>query len=136
MTTAINEMLNELEAPVKENNAPAKEVAQKEEATVRIINIYSFSYKEDDKLVINYETSDGVKNFCRAHPALKVKPIMHQDIQAMLDENPDGFKLLYPAPTKAEIAEYEAEKARRNAPKPEVKKIELTPEMKAYLASF
>jgi hypothetical protein len=136
MTTAINEMLNELEAPVKENNAPAKEVAKKkEEGTPRIINIYHFSYKEDGKLIIDYETSDG-KAFCRAHPALKVKPIMHQNIQAILDENPNGFKLIYPAPTNAEIAEYEAEKARRNAPKPEVKKIELTPEMIAYRDSF
>lgn len=135
MTTAINEMLNNIEAPVKENNAPAKEVAQKEEGTPRIINIYSFSYKEDGKLVINYETSDG-KAFCRCHPAMKVKPLMHQDIQAIVYEDPNGYQLLYPAPTNAEIAEYEAEKARRNAPKPEVKKIELTPEMKAYLASF
>ena len=127
-------MLNNIEAPVKENNAPAKAVAQETEGTPRIINIYSFSHK-DGKLVINYETSEG-KAFCRCHPAMKVKPLMHQDIQAIVYEDPKGYQLIYPAPTKAEITEYETKMAMRNAPKPEVKKIKLTPEMKAYLASF
>ena len=131
-------MLNNIEAPVKENNAPAKEVAQetkatekKPEAIVRIINIYHFDTDEEGKLTIDYNIVGGGKGFCKAHPALKVKPIMHQEITAYLDENPKGFKLLYPAPTKAEIAEYEAKK---NPPKPET--VELTPEMLAYLASF
>lgn len=127
-------LINETPAstPATANEVAQVEATEKEpEAIVRVINIYHFGFNDEGQLTIDYNIVGGGKGFCRAHPALKVKPIMHQEITAYLDENPKGFKLLYPAPTKAEIAEYEA---RKNPPKPET--IKLTAEMRAYLASF
>lgn len=115
-------------------SAPAV-TEQPAEAVVRTINIYYFEYSEG-KLIVKYNR-DGRKYHATAHPALKVAPLMKKDVEAVIYEHKDGFKLLTPCPTKTEIAEYNAKQQEylaKQTAEPEKKK--LTKTQLAYLASF
>ena len=127
----ITEMLTATEtttAPVA-----TAEVVQPTEAIVRTIRIFKFEYVKSE-LIVKYDEVNGRNGIrAKAHPALKVKPYMGQDVTAVVVEDKSGYKLLTPCPTKQEIAEYEANKPQ---PKAEPEKKKLTKAQLAYLASF
>ncbi len=128
----ITEMLTATETTATAPVATA-EVAQPDASTPRTIYIFKFDYINSE-LIIKYDEVDGRKGLhAKAHPALKVKPYMKQDITAEIVEDPSGYLLLTPCPTKKEIAEYEANKPQ---PKTEPVKKKLTKAQLAYLASF
>lgn len=126
LDTLANALTTPATAQTQEATAPAKE-----EAVVRTINIYYFEYA-DGKLIVKY-FRDNRRYRATAHPALKVSPLMHKDIEAVVYEHSDGYKLLTPCPTKAEIEAYNAHQTQHTA---EPQKKVLTESQLAYLASF
>lgn len=132
----ITEMLTATEtttAPVDKTTVSGPTVVETDESTPRTIYIFKFNYV-DSELIVKYDEVNGRKGLhAKAHPALKVKPYMKQNITAEIVEDPSGYLLLTPCPTKKEIAEYEANKPQ---PKAEPEKNKLTKAQLAYLASF
>ena len=127
--------LTEMLTNTTETTSTTEVKEQLVEAVVRTINIYYFEYSEG-KLIVKYNR-DGRKYRATAHPALKVAPLMKKDVEAVIYEHKDGFKLLTPCPTKTEIAEYNAKQQEylaKQTAEPEKKK--LTKTQLAYLASF
>lgn len=84
---------------------------------IRLIttSITGFSTNEGS-LTVYFSSEDGSKKFkALAHPALKVSPHINVPQTLKIAETEDGWKMIYPYPSKEDIASWEEAKARREA---------------------
>lgn len=126
-------LAKEMDAKLAKKKAPTKEGAST--GTPVIIDIYNFKIEDGYIKIFFNELSGKCRSgmHAKAHPALQVKPHMHQNLNAIIDyEADDGYKLCYPIPTVEQRIAYKQAPVRQ----PEPAKVALTAEQMDAYAEF